>query len=112
MKIELTNEIHDATFHDGIKTRLLNLRYDSLEKRGDMWCGGPVDMSGSIRLFEAIDPKVKVIIAYKDDVPDIAYVKKGDEWEVWALHDLALPEYPIDGKDRLTPDVVGKARRK
>jgi hypothetical protein len=44
--------------------------------------GSCTDMSGAIRLFEAIDKEVRIIVTHYGDpeVPDTCYFKEGDKW--------------------------------
>lgn len=72
-------------FHCGLGSYVNSIKYDWHDCYGQIWAGGPVDMSGSIKLFEAIDKRVKFICAYLDGKPDVAYRKCNGKWEVGDL---------------------------
>ena len=68
-------------FHQGLQTWVFRISYDWLQGFGEIWARGPVDMSGSIRLFEKIDKGVEIIVAYLNDEPDTCYRKRNGKWE-------------------------------
>jgi hypothetical protein len=72
-------------FHRGLMTWVDRIEYDFQERYGQVWCRGPVDMSGTVALFTALDESVILICAYIDGKPDVAYRKRGDQWEVGDL---------------------------
>lgn len=68
-------------FHGGLQTHIDRIQYDWHERFGHIWARGPVDMSGSIRLFTTIDAGVERICGYINGKPDVAYRRRGDVWE-------------------------------
>lgn len=69
-------------FHCGIQAFIDRIEYNWHDRYGQVWATGPVDMSGSIKLFEAIDPDVEMICGYLDGKPDVGYRKRGGKWEI------------------------------
>lgn len=56
--------------------------YDHDAKTGLVQLGGftCTDMTGAIRYFTAIDPDVRRIITINEYGPDVAYVRRDQEW--------------------------------
>jgi hypothetical protein len=69
--------------HDGLMCGVLSLSYDFAGHEGIITFprGDCCDMSGCIRLFEAIDPGVVAIDTFSGDEPDTAYRKRNGVWD-------------------------------
>jgi hypothetical protein len=78
----------DLIFHHGLVTWVERIAYEWRDRYGQVWCSGPVDMSGAIALFTAIDGNVALICAYMNDRPDVVYRKRNGQWEVGDLRRL------------------------
>lgn len=71
------NEMYD---HRKLQTWVHRLDYNWIDRRGNIWCGGPTDFTGCIELFKLIDPRVRVVQTYVDGKEDTLYIKQGGEW--------------------------------
>jgi hypothetical protein len=62
--------------------RISRIDYSFEEQAGTLFIPelNNTDMSGCIKLFKALDPKVRHIEVLKDGKPDIAYAYDGVEW--------------------------------
>jgi hypothetical protein len=73
-------------FDNRTKCDLSGLTYDFETRQGELFMGpmSAADMTGSIRIFEAIDPEVVFIQTLRvqpgDIVKDTAYVRNDDGW--------------------------------
>jgi hypothetical protein len=72
-------------FHPDLITWIGEIKYDFKERLGTIIAGGPVCMSGSIELFEHIDPGVRIVLAFLNGKPDVMYRRKAGKWEVCDL---------------------------
>jgi len=66
--------------HRQMKCHVTSLQYDFAARTGTVNAIGPTDMSGAIRIFEAIDPGVVEIKTYLDGRPDVLYWHGHDDW--------------------------------
>jgi hypothetical protein len=66
-----------AVHRDDLHTSVERLEYDFRHATGFLYMpkGCCTDMGGCIALFEAIDPKVRVIRTFANDVADTVYSK-------------------------------------
>lgn len=73
----------EPVFHEGAQCYVVALRYDFVERRGRLIMGDDscTDMSGAIRMFEAIDPGVQSIATFAGATPDTSYVRVNGKWE-------------------------------
>lgn len=68
-------------YHELVQTWVVGIQYDWNLREGALLCRGPVDMDGTIHLFQSIDVGVKTIYCLIDKKPDIRYSKRDDgEW--------------------------------
>jgi hypothetical protein len=72
-------------FHYLLQCHVDRMEYNWHERCGQVWCRGPVDMSGAIALFTAIDEAVELICTYLEGEPDTVYRKRGERWEAGDL---------------------------
>ncbi|TRB03525.1 hypothetical protein EXN61_21965 [Agrobacterium tumefaciens] len=56
------------------------LAYDFTTGTGEVYGADPVDMAGTIALFNRIDGDVSCIKTFIDGVPDTEYRKQGLKW--------------------------------
>ena len=85
----------EGVYHDGLQCWVLGLTYDFASRTGrlNMEEGACCDMTGCIRLFEAIDPRVLVVQTFSGEKQDTEFrhSKTGIAW--WAVpHDEVMQE--------------------
>lgn len=76
-----------SRYHPDFKCGVLGIQYSYLDKVAhaflpDAHCA---DMTGAIRFFTAIDPKVETIRTYSGASLDTVYGRIGDTWKVKVL---------------------------
>lgn len=76
-----------SRYHPDLKCRVLGLQYGYTDKVGHAFLEKDhcADMSGAIRVFTAIDPKVETIRTYSGGSLDTIYARAGDTWVVRML---------------------------
>jgi len=74
--------------HPEIRTWVDSIKYDFVTRVGIIDAAGPVDASGSIYTFLAIDPKVRSITAFLGGKPDIHYRRADAAGKSWFFVDL------------------------
>ncbi|CAN7202586.1 hypothetical protein LJR030_000524 [Rhizobium sp. LjRoot30] len=75
-------------FDERTQCYLHRVHYDFDEQRGILIMGRSscTDMSGAIRLFEAIDPGVRLIETFAENVPDTIYRKHTERFGGWRAY--------------------------
>lgn len=70
-------------FRDDVQCHVQKLTYDFKEKVGHLFLedGDCTSMSGCIKLFQAIDPRVVGILTIAGGRQDTGYVQIGGKWE-------------------------------
>jgi hypothetical protein len=73
--------------HPEIRTWVDSIKYDFVTRAGTIDAVGPVDASGSINTFLAMDPEVKSVTAFLEGKPDI-YYRRANDGKSWYFVDL------------------------
>jgi len=79
------SDTKEKKFDDRLSCFVDSLSYDfnSLTGKLHITDGGCCDMTGCIKLFKLIDPKVTKILTYSGAKEDTSYVKKDTKWVVF-----------------------------
>jgi len=82
-------EVEGEVFSVDLVTCIESLSYDFVQKVGvlcmpELCC---CDMSGCIRVFQAIDPDVRRVDTISGDKADVVYMKNEGKWGVYQMVD-------------------------
>jgi hypothetical protein len=79
-----------ARWNASLMCSVIRIEYYYDHYIGVLWMesGHCVDMTGAIKFFQAIDPKVRCIYTYSGMVSDTAYRLDGKKWNVYRSPEL------------------------
>jgi len=82
---EIVARERGAVFHEGMVTAVRSIMYDFPRRSGMVWMPDlcAADMTGTIALFERIDPHVEFIITMAGEQENARYIKSGGVWRAF-----------------------------
>ena len=76
-------DVMQACWDERLVCEVLSLRHDFRRHAGQLFLpeGNGCDMTGCVRMFEAIDPQVSLIDVHVGEAPDTTYRREGAAWK-------------------------------